>query len=115
MNAIKISYKLFCGAEIELYKILDTVNGKREEIGLFELDDEDSREMYLEYIKRYKQFKGRKYLEKTIDWIFKELKPKRLTVLPLEKYRKYYESIGFKPYKQCNDDDIYYVKENNNG
>lgn len=106
----KENTKLFCGASVELFHVYDRINGSLKEVGVFGLDDEDKDEMYLEYIKRREQYKGRRYLEKVINWIFDELKPKKLTVLPLSKYHKYYESLGFRIYKQYGDD-IYYIKE----
>lgn len=111
MKISKMTKKLFCGAYVEIYQIFDEIDGKIEEVGSFELDEENKEELHLEYIYRSDKYKGHKYLEKSINWIFENLKPKSLTALPLKKYRKYYEKLGFKQqlsYKE----DIYYIKEN---
>lgn len=101
----------FIHTKVSMYECYDTIDGKEESVAGFELDFEDDEFfLYLEHVFRPQKFRGRGYLPKIIDYIFETFKFEKLVCLPLDKYRTYYEKLGFKIYKQIGDD-IYYYKE----
>ena len=111
MRVQKVTKKFFCGTEIEVYQVFDKIWFKEVEVGAFELDNSDDEfYLHLDHVYRNKRYKNRRYLEKIVNWIFENIKPDKLTCLPLEKYRPYYEKLGFRPFRMIHDD-IYYIKE----
>ena len=90
--------------EINIFSILD----KGVEVGSVELIfNECENYIYIENICRLTKFKNNKYLSKVIKYL-KDTYNTEIRCLPLQKYRTYYESLGFVPYEQTNEDDIYY-------
>lgn len=105
MRVIKTNKQVYKNSTLyEVYK-------KDELVGNFILDTQrDEFYLYLEHIYRVQKFKGIRLLEFVIKWIEENIKPEKLTALPIDNYRPYYESLGFKVYKTLLDD-VYYVKE----
>ena len=75
----------------------------------FEIEFEKDNVVSLEHVWRVPKFKGIKALPQVIDWLANEFKPKAIVCLPLQKYRGYYEELGFEQY-EVNGEDIYYIK-----
>lgn len=63
---------------------------------------------YIENIKKSNSYKAGHLLEDVVDYLYND-KGYDLGCLPLEKYRSYYEELGFTPFIY-NDNDVYYHK-----
>jgi hypothetical protein len=84
---------------------------ENELVANFILDKErDGFYLYLEHIYRREEFRGNNVLERVVNWIFENIKPDKLTALPMEEYRPYFEKLGFKVFNVIGED-IYYYKE----
>lgn len=112
LKVVKVDKKLpLTNITVTLYECYEDEENIESYLGCFELDDEDDEFfLYLDHVRRPPWRKGESFLPRVIDHIFESFKFEKLLCLPLEKYRPYYEKLGFKIYKQIGDD-IYYYKE----
>lgn len=89
-------------SNFSVYTILD----EGIEVGSVELIEDNT--LYLEDIYRSQEYKGKGYLKQVIN-ILKDKFKRDIECLPLNKYRSYYEELGFVEKQRNNEDDIYYI------